>query len=196
MSNAVFPSDLIGQSWGSTKTPSFKTRIQESVSGRESRAALMAYPLWSFKVSYEYLSPVDLTALGGFFLARKGQADSFLFDDINDNFVIDQPIGTGDGSNKYFQLVRSFGGFIEPCENLNGSPILIADGEFAPPYSVSSTGLVTFVTAPAVGVQLSWTGGYYFRCRFLQDSSEFAEFLKQFFELKTLAFKGSTANKV
>jgi uncharacterized protein (TIGR02217 family) len=196
MSNAVFPSGLIGKSWGSVKTPSFKTKIQESVSGRESRAAMMAYPLWTFKVSYEYLSPVDLSVLAGFFLARKGQADSFLFDDVNDNTVINQQIGIGDGSNKYFQLVRSFGGFIEPCENINGSPIVVVDDALASGYSVSSTGLVTFTTAPAAGLVVAWTGSYYFRCRFLQDNSEFAEFLSQFFELKSLAFKGSTANKV
>lgn len=196
MSNAVFPSGLIGKSWGSTKTPSFKTKIQESVSGRESRAAMMAYPLWTFKVSYEYLSPVDLSALAGFFLARKGQADSFLFDDVNDNAAVNQSIGAGDGSNKYFQLARSLGGFIEPCENLNGSPSIFINGTLSTDYSLSSTGLITFTTAPSPGALITWSGSYYFRCRFMQDTSEFSEFLSQFYELKALAFKGSTSNKV
>ena len=33
--------------------------------------------------------------------------------------------------------------------------------------ATSSTGMVTFVTAPAAAAALTWTGAFYWRCRFL-----------------------------
>jgi len=43
----IFPA-LPGLSWGVTKTPTFQTRIQRAVSGRELRALDYPYPLWQF----------------------------------------------------------------------------------------------------------------------------------------------------
>lgn len=199
MSNAVFPTSLSGLNWNCSKTPTFNTKIQAAVSGRESRAAMMAYPLWSFKISFEFLLPDELQTLGGFFLARRGQADSFLYTDDKDKAVVDQSIGTGNGTNRYFQLVRSFGGFIEPVENVNGVVTIKVNGvtkTSGTDYTISTSGLVTFTTAPGAGLSVTWSGSYYFRCRFLQDASEFNQFMNDLFELKSLAFKGATGNKV
>ncbi len=194
MSNAVFPS-LPGITWGSTKSPEWKTITQESVSGKELRASLMSYPRWTYTLSYEFLrggSLAELQTLVGFFNARRGMFDDFLYTDPDDNTVTAQQFGVGDGAATGFALVRSYGGFSEPVQNLNSAPSIYVNGVLkvlTTDYTVSSLGVVTFVTAPASGAVLTWSGTYYWRVRFLQDSSEFGNFLKDLYELKKLSFK-------
>ncbi|MDI3260370.1 MAG: DUF2460 domain-containing protein, partial [Sinobacteraceae bacterium] len=50
-------------------------------------------------------------------------------------------------------------------------------------------GVVTFSTAPASGHVLTWSGTYYYRCRFADDSEDFSQFLAQLYELKTLKLR-------
>lgn len=52
-----------------------------------------------------------------------------------------------------------------------------------------NTGVVTFGTAPSNGDALTWTGGYYQRCRFLQDQLDLNQFMRDFWDLRTLEFK-------
>jgi hypothetical protein len=124
MSNSVFPS-LPGLTWGTTKTPEWKTIVQESVSGKELAASLMTYPRWTYTLSYEFLrsgAQTELQTLVGFFNARRGKFDDFLYTDPDDNAVTSQQFGTGDGTSTVFALVRTYGGFTEPVQNINGTP--------------------------------------------------------------------------
>lgn len=202
MSNAVFPS-LPGLGWSVGKYPVWNTKTQRSVSGKEVRTAFMSYPLWQFALSYEVLRAAsayaELQSLLGFFNARQGAYDSFLYTDPNDNSVTDYQFGTGDGTTVAFQLTRAYGGFIEPVMNVNTLTNIkkagVAQSNPAD-YTIGSTGLVTFTTAPAIGAALTWTGSFYFRVRFLQDTAEFKEFMKNLWELNKLEFIGATGNKV
>lgn len=195
MSNAVFPS-LPGLKWSAKRSPEFSTTIKTSVSGREYRAANMAYPRYRYRLAYEFLRDFrtgvdELRTLVGFFTARQGAFDSFLFTDPNDSSVTTETFGTGNGTTTAFQLVRSFGGFSEPVYNLNGSPSIYKAGvlqTLTTHYTISSSGVVTFVSAPANGNALTWTGSFYRRCRFLQDAADFEEFLNDLWELKQLEF--------
>lgn len=105
--------------WDQTKTPIFSTRIQQSTSGKQLRAAFFEYPLYQYDLSYEVLRDDslhnELQTLMGFYLQRQGAFDSFLYVDPSDNTVIGQTIGAGDGGTKNFQLIRTYGGFTEPC---------------------------------------------------------------------------------
>jgi len=87
MSNAIFPV-LPGITWDTVKTPIFNTVTKKAVSGRETRVAYMAAPMYSFKLNFEFLrdkmsvqvpaSPFDeLKQLMGFFISRQGSFDSF-----------------------------------------------------------------------------------------------------------------------
>jgi uncharacterized protein (TIGR02217 family) len=199
---AVFPS-LPGITWGSSKAPSFNTQSFRAASGFEVRAALMQYPLWTFTLSYELLrdnvANNELKTMVGFFNARKGAFEAFLYTDPSDNTVTLGNFGTGNGSTLGFQLSRSLGGFSEPVQNLNTTPSIYVNGvlkTLTTDYSISSTGLVTFVTAPAAGAALTWSGTFYYRVRFVNDTAEFSQFLYNLFELKKLSFVGSTMNKV
>src|SRR5579862_5714186 len=116
MSSVVFPT-LAGLEYPVTRTPIFRTLVQESVSGRENRAALQLYPRWKWNLSFNFLrddSNNEFRTLLGFYLARQGAYDSFLFDDVDDDSAVAQSLGTGNGSQTNFQLVRTLGGFTEP----------------------------------------------------------------------------------
>lgn len=205
MSNAIFPA-LPGITWDTVKTPIFNTVVKKAVSGRETRVAYMATPMYTFKLVFEFLrdkmavqvpsSPFDeLKRLMGFFVNRQGSFDSFLFEDTTDNLATNQQFGTGNGSTTTFQLARDFGGgtsFLEPVMNINGTPT-ITGGSVA---SISSTGMVTFSSAPGNGTALIWTGNYYFRCRFDTDTTEFQQLMQDCWTNGGLTLYGSLSNKL
>jgi uncharacterized protein (TIGR02217 family) len=196
MSNVVFPS-FAGLAWPVKRTPIFNTKIQKAVSARETRIAFMAYPIYKIELTFDYLSLQDWATFGGFFKTRRGKWDSFLFNDVRDNSVTAQGFGTGTGAATQFQLTRALGGYTEPVENLNGTPSIYINGVLqSGTYSINSTGLVTFNSAPANGAALTWTGSFYWRVRFDQDEAEFSENLSMFFDLKKLTLYGATGNKV
>lgn len=69
--------------------------------------------------------------------------------------ALDQPIGTGDGGNKVFQLVKVYGSAYAPWTRVIAKPVagrvLIAVGGMAvvSGWAVDlTTGLVTFTAAP------------------------------------------------
>lgn len=197
MTTATFPS-LAGIKWDVKKRPRFSTIVQRTASGKEVRAALMSYPLWEFELSFDVLradsTNHELQTLMGFFEQMLGSCTAFNYNDPTDNSVTAQVIGTGDGAATQFQLVRTLGGFIEPIQNVNaitgiydnGSPV--TQGSGAGKYTVNSTGLVTFGTVPVAGHSLTWTGTYFFLCRFLDDIEEFSNFMYNLWECQKVGF--------
>ena len=133
MSDTQFP-NLSGLSWDVARTPTFRTLTQTSASGLELRAAFWSRPRWQWSLSYDLLradATADLQTLAGFFLARQGSCDSFLYTDPNDKAVTGQAIGTGDGTTTAFQLVRSFGGYLEPVTAVQSLTLYKADWQGA-----------------------------------------------------------------
>lgn len=176
MGNTVFPS-LPGLAWGTTKKPVWNTRVQKSASGKRMAVGYMTYPIYQYTLNFnvlrEFSSFTEMEQLQGFFNAHKGQLDTFLFTDPEDNAVtVAQQLGVGNGSNKNFQLVRTFGGVIEPVQSPNTAAIY-KNGvlqTLGTHYSITSTGIVVFVTAPANGDIITWTGTFYWRCALTQDT--------------------------
>jgi uncharacterized protein (TIGR02217 family) len=198
----VFPS-LPGLAWSVTKAPTFQTRIQRAVSGRELRALDYPYPLWQFTLVFDLLrdNPAagydELRALMGFFMLCQGAYGTFLFEDPSDHRVSGQQIGLGNASTAVFQLQRAMGatlpggGFLEPILAPNIVSAVYIDGIMQAPetYSVDpNTGLVTFSTAPGSGLIITANYSYYFRCRFTDDSYAFENFMFQLWQLKKLTF--------
>lgn len=192
MSNAVFPV-MPGLTWDITRIPVWSTTVKTSVSGREFRSANFSYPRYRYKMVYSVLRQTaafpEMAQLAGFFNACGGSFDSFLLTDPDDNTVTLQAIGLGDGANKLFQLVRSFGGFVEPVYDVNGTPSIYINGVLrtvGTDYTISSSGLVTFVVAPGAGLVVAFSGSYYRRMRFEQDTAEFTQFMQKLWSLQTL----------
>ena len=195
MSNAVFPM-LRGFTYPVIKKPTFSTIEQESVSGIKKHIANWVYPRWQIEIPVEFLlddvAHDELKTLVGFFLARQGRFDSFLFDDPDDDYIEGQELGLGDGATAVFQLQRAYGGFVEPCLNIKSapSPVVYLNGVVQDPstYGIASTdsGLLTFTTPPGAGVVITADFGYYWRCIFQEDLSEFDKFMNQLWEHKGL----------
>lgn len=202
MSNQVFPA-LPGLTLTQTKTPQWLTKIQTAVSGKETRAAFRSAAIYKFSLSYDILREAaaytELQTLLGFFNARQGAFDSFLYTDPSDSSVVANSFGTGDGTTKSFQLVRTISGSIEPVMNLNGTAQIYDNGSLktvTTDYTIDSQGMVTFVVAPVAGHALTWTGSYYYRCRFIEDSIDFSKFMYQLWEVKKLEMLGCLGNKI
>ena len=189
MSNAIFPV-MPGLTWDITRVPIWSSSVKTSVSGREFRSTNFSFPRYRYKMVYSVLRQTaafpEMAQLAGFFNARNGDFDSFLFTDPDDNAVSVQTIGVADGTNKLFQLVRTFGGYVEPVYDVNSVPTILDNGAAAGSNSVSATGLVTFVTAPVAGHTIAWTGTYYRRMRFDQKMAEFNQFMNKLWSLQAL----------
>jgi len=209
MSNVLFPK-IRGLAWSIVKTPTFSTEIQESLAGREVRVQNFQNPIWEFTLTYEYLlndpkfrdenEQTPLEALVGFFLARGGQFDDFLLNEsdltgrLEDSVYTGQPIGTGDGTTRTFQIVRNIGGFLEAVQNpMNQTATVYLNGAAkvqGSDYTISN-GAVTFTLAPAAGVNISADFIMLHRVRFHTGSSrsgkeglEFTNFYFNLYECK------------
>ncbi len=199
---AIFPA-LPGLGWSVTKTPRFAGRSQNAISGRELRVLDQINPIWNWTLTYSLLRDKwdaraqtgpgvgydELRTLAGFFLQQQGTFQSFLFDDPTDNTIVDQVLGTGDGSVRALQLVRSMGGFAEPITAPNLVSAIRFNGVRQNPTSYtieSETGVVTFVTPPPAGHVIAADFTYRFRVRFAEDSAEFENFMYQLWQLKQI----------
>jgi uncharacterized protein (TIGR02217 family) len=198
----VFPA-LPGLAWSVTKAPTFQTRIQRAVSGRELRALDYPYPLWQFTLVFDFLrdNPAaghdELRTLMGFFMLCQGAYGSFLFQDPSDYQVSGQQIGIGNASTTSFQLLRTMGttlpggGFPEPIVAPNVVSAVYLDGITQSPASYAvdqNTGLLNFATAPGGGQIITADFSYYFRCRFIDDRYDFENFMYRLWQLKKLTF--------
>lgn len=195
MSNAIFPT-LPGLAWGIFKTPTWKTAIQQSVSGKEVRTSYRSVPIWKFSLTYEFLrggnGRTELQQLIAFFNLRKGSFDSFLLRDSSDNVATAQQFAVGDGVKKSFVLLHSIGGWVEPvgfatnvAVSVNGTPVA-SPAQFSAADGIN----VVFVTAPAAGAILTWSGDFYYRVRFTKDEMEFEQFMKDLWQQKKCELTG------
>jgi len=185
MSNAVYPV-LPGLMWPVKRTPLWRTTTKTTTSGRAWRRAHMRYPRYRIGLQYEFLrgaaALAEFQTLFGFFNARGGGADSFLFLDADDSTAVGQAFGVGNGTATQWQLIRALGGFAEPVYDLAAAPQLFANGALLTGGYTVSAGLVTFTAPPAAGVVLTWTGSYYWRCVFEADELAFEQFARRFWK--------------
>lgn len=202
MSTAVFPS-LAGLGWSVTRTELWKTRTQEAISGKETRIADWTYPRHQWTMTFDFLRQGNLSgavygefaALAGFFDLRQGGFDSFLYADPDDNFVVGQALGVGDGATTLFQLVRAFGGFVEPilAPNLVSRVAFNGVTQSTSSYMVNgwgtaSPGTLAFNTAPGAGVAIAADFSFYFPCRFTADQLDFEKFMAALYQSKKVEF--------
>jgi uncharacterized protein (TIGR02217 family) len=200
MSTQVFPS-LPGLAWPVKRSELWKTRAPEAISGKETRIADWSYPRHEWTLGFDLLRQgtrtagifTELAQLDGFFNERQGQFDSFLYTDPDDCSVTAQAIGTGDGSTTSFQLVRAFGGFVEPIFAPNVVSHIYVNGVDPGGWTVSywgsaTPGIVTFGAAPAAQpITADFT--YYFPCRFSADQMDFAKFMATLWSAKAVKFR-------
>ncbi len=163
-----FPIDI---ALGSTGGPERRTEIVALGSGHEERNTRWADSRRRFNAGFGIKTLADLHQVIDFFEERRGRLYGFRYRDPADHrsgapgldpAPDDQEIGTGDGANKQFQLVKTYGSVHAPyartiSKPVAGTVVIGLDGvEQVSGWSVvSQTGLVTFDTAPGSGVVVS-----------------------------------------
>lgn len=154
--------------------------------------------------------PADFQKLLAFFVASDGAFDSWLYQDPTDNYTVNNSIyeglnlptgagqnviGTGDGVTLAFQLTRAIGGVSRPIFDINGitatlappitSPyvnVFVSGSPVLSGFTVSATGMLTFVSAPASLAPIAADFSFFKRCRFNEDNLEFSNFLQYIFK--------------
>lgn len=154
-----FPTDI---AYGSTGGPEFLTDIVVTSGGYEKRNIRWSAPRASYEVNHAPKDQQQLSNLIAFFMARKGKANGFRFKDWSDYNVSAENIGTGDGSQVSFQLIKKYqsGSQIynreikkpaSATEKIYFDSVLQSSG-----YTVDyTTGIITFTTAPSSGVAIT-----------------------------------------
>ena len=205
MSAYLFPYSLPGIRFEYTRQYEWNTEVQRAISWKTSALSLAQYPVVHYEYEFEFMrdynSTPDISQLVGLINAVRGRYDTFLHTDPDFNTVTAQAFGTGDGSTLVFQLVATYQntggpGQAEIIQNLNGTPNLYDNGTLisSANYSIGTTGIVTFGAghAPASGHALTWTGSFYYRCRFDEDMYDFKKFMKGLWSVDKITFTSVT----
>lgn len=132
MSSLVYPANLPGLTFGSTRSPVFNTGLQQALSAKESAIAYQQYPVMEWELQYEFLrddvTPSQLQAIVGLFMAMGGKYDSFLYSDPVFNTVTNMQFGVTNGVATIFQTTATYQnvggpGGAELIQNFNGTPL-------------------------------------------------------------------------
>lgn len=183
MSQLVFPSFQApnwNYTWPIKQTPVFNTIIQTPATKRgELRISTTQFPLWNFIFDISYLkgdaqgSATAWQTLVDFYMRVQGAASDWLFLHPYDHQVTAQPIGTGDATTTEFTMYRTLisGGAQDLIQNFVSAPEIFLNGvlQSGSSYTIDQFGTITFNTAPGAGVVITWTGQFYYRCRFMDD---------------------------
>lgn len=175
---------------GSGFGPSWRNVIQEAISGNEQRLGLWTKCRGVGDLSLGLQTsedPVgDFRAIYAMYVAHRGSLYPWRFRCHYDCTAEDESFGTGDGSETEFQLSVTYDpGFIllgtpgslvyvrditlvvgTPSISVDGTPLVGSPA----PFTVSSSGLVTFTSPPANDKDLTWSGTFDVPVRFDTDT--------------------------
>jgi len=160
-----FPDNI---SRGARGGPERRTQVVELASGDEERNASWADSRRRYDVAYGIRRSDDLAAVVAFFEARNGRLHGFHFKDWADYksalpsqaiSATDQQIGTGTGSLQTFQLAKRYTSGAQTWVRTIAKPVAgtvrvaLGMAEQLSGWTVdTTTGVITFTTAPAGGV--------------------------------------------
>lgn len=161
-------------SYGSRGGPGFNTNIIETDSGAEQRIQRWDQPRHMYDVAWGVKSLADLIEVRNFYIARNGCAYAFRYNDPLDHNSAsgvgsysntDQVIGVGDGSTTEFQLVKKYVQGPGTVTRTITKPITVVIAfnginQTSGWLFDNSTGIVTFSSAPSIGVLI--TAGFDF----------------------------------
>jgi hypothetical protein len=207
VSGLLYPT-LPGVTFNSIRSYVWNTGVQTALSRKQTTIAYQQYPVVRYTLLYEFLrdlpypslSSSELKALQGLCNQMMGRYDTFLYTDPLFNSVTAFPFGTGNGTTVLFPITAVYEntggpGAVELIQNFNGTPSFYSNGTLisSSTYTLGPTtsidaGYIQFNTAPANTVALTWTGSFYYRCRFDDDTADFTEFMQSLWELKKLSF--------
>jgi len=169
-----FPLDV---ALGARGGPERLTDVVSLASGAEERNQRWAHARRRYNAGYGVKSRADMQAVLSFFEERRGRFHAFLWRDALDHSSnggtgvptpLDQALGTGDGVETAFQLVKRYGASFDPYDRPITKPVgasvrvAVDGGELSGgQFAVDElTGIVTLSTPPGGG--LAVTAGFLF----------------------------------
>jgi uncharacterized protein (TIGR02217 family) len=174
---------------GSGFGPSWRNVIQEAISGNEQRFAQwtkcrgVGDLSWGLQSSADKFG--DYAIIHAMFRAHFGSLYPFRFRDWGDYTATNEVFGTGDGTSTAFQLSKTYDPqyllygtagayfYVRDITLPTGTIVIKKANVIQTPstdYNISSSGVVTFASAPATGAQLVWSGEFDVPVRFDSDT--------------------------
>jgi uncharacterized protein (TIGR02217 family) len=159
-----FPDDI---SYGSNTGPGWEVSVTILDSGHEKRNLPWAQDRATWDVTYGIKTDAQAYVVLEHFHAHRGRLHSFRIRDWGDYQFTDEFLGTGDGVEVDFQLVKRYSLNVNPYTKTIYLPrattvIIMLDGipqNEGVDYTLDyNTGIVTFDTPPGNGVEVSGTG--------------------------------------
>jgi uncharacterized protein (TIGR02217 family) len=166
-------SDEIEQ--GASGGPNFQTTVLPLSSGGEQRNIDWAEARHEWELGYGIDNKQAYDEVRQFFFARRGMAHTFRFKDWSDFQLNDEVIGLGDGTNRVFQIIRTYEAdgpapyFRRITRPVAGTVVFKVAGVTRAAVD-NGLGVYTLATpAPALGVEVSCTCEFDMCVRFNVD---------------------------
>jgi uncharacterized protein (TIGR02217 family) len=169
---------------GATGGPNYSTDIVTNFAGYEQRNVNWSQSRGRWNVASGIKSNSDMATLIAFFRARQGRAIGFRFKDYSDYEVIAGNIGTGDDTETEFQLSKQY---TSGSATVNRTITKLVAGTYAvyidtvvqtetTDYTIdTTTGIVTFISAPATDEVITADFEFDIPVRFDTDSMEISQ---------------------
>lgn len=171
---------------GASGGPIFNTQINRTIGGQESSVVLWSYPLHRWDIGYgltrEGFGSDSFNDIRDFFYARRGRGYGFRFKDWSDYTITNGLIGTGDGSDATWQVVKVYADGVRPFSRkitrlVSGIEVRVngALKTLTTDYTVNlNTGVITFGGGdiPAMGEEIRVTCEFDVPVRFEKDDME------------------------
>lgn len=148
-----------------TETPKFFTLVTETESGKEQRRSKWSTPLREWELTFKNRPTSEMQTLRDFFIARKGQYDSFYWLNPNEYQRTAYSVDSDYGSENTTVL---------PDFPIVTGAIVYDDGvalSASTDYSINTTtGTITWINKPAAHSVITATYQFYRVVRFMEDS--------------------------
>lgn len=187
---ATFPT-LPGLAFPVKKTPVFQTIEHFSVQGGSTTQSPQPYARYKFDLPFEFLRAdnvlQELQTLMGFYQVCNGKASPFHFLDPDDNTVLAQTLGVGDGVTTDFPFLRTLGGgVVDQIQDVTAAglnvyvnaalKVLVTDYSILATSQYATNYGVRFVAPPPAGQLIAADFSFQWLCRFDEDALEFSKF--------------------
>jgi len=151
-------------------TPGWSTAVVTAAGGAEQRQAEWAGALTTYDVGPGIRGEAEMAELLGFFRARMGRARAFRLRDPFDSEGANEALGSGDGANRRFALVRRYGEVARRITRpVAGSVAVRVGGAATQGFTVEPGGWIVLDRAPGAGVAVVASFRFDVPVRFAED---------------------------
>lgn len=140
---------------GASGGPSFYTTVNAMVSGNEQRNINWEEARSDWELSYGIQGYEDFDEVRQFFYARRGQANAFRFKDWGDYQLNVEQVGVGDGSNKQFQITKTYEAsgpnpYVRNITRPVEDTIIVYVNGVSASFTLNPLGIIVLTVAPGI----------------------------------------------